>query len=209
MKDKLLELGIEEDKVQVITQLVDKEVNNKISEGYIPKYRFDEVSEQKKALSEQVAERDTKIASLLTSQGATEELKKQVAQMQEELEQKDIEAKTKFEEFQKQSLARQMMEQGDYVPHCTEDMLKFIDFDKLTVIDGKLIGFEEQKNNLVKTKGYAFQEAGITPKGKEISQGLPDNSQGATNEVGSDDIANMILQYKGEQNKGLSLDDFI
>ena len=52
--------------------------------GYVPKSRFDEVNEAKKQAEALIAERDNQISELKKSEGANDDLKKQIEQLQAE-----------------------------------------------------------------------------------------------------------------------------
>lgn len=52
--------------------------------GYVPKSRFDEVNEAKKQAEALITERDNQISELKKSEGANDELKKQIEQLQAE-----------------------------------------------------------------------------------------------------------------------------
>lgn len=89
MHDKIVALGLDEETTQKIEETL-KEI---IKDTYVPLKRFNEVNDAKKQLEGTVAERDGQLAELSKSANATEELKKQI----DDLQAKNIKAKAEYD----------------------------------------------------------------------------------------------------------------
>jgi hypothetical protein len=77
-KEEITALGISEELAEKVVKLHDDEING----AFIPKHRFDEVNNAKKALEETVKERDKQLETLKKSEGDVEALKQQIADLQ-------------------------------------------------------------------------------------------------------------------------------
>lgn len=77
-KDELIKLGLSEELADKVASLHKSELDGK----YIPKQRFDEVNNAKKALEETVKERDKQLDDLKKSDADVDALKKQIADLQ-------------------------------------------------------------------------------------------------------------------------------
>jgi Phage minor structural protein GP20. len=83
-KEDFIKLGLEEE--------IAKKCETAWAEGlkeFVPKYRFDEVNTEKKALQDTVKERDGQLETLKNSAGDVEGLKKQITDLQATNTQKD------------------------------------------------------------------------------------------------------------------------
>lgn len=78
-KEMLLELGITEEQAAKVLEAQAEE-----QKGFIPRERFNEVNEAKKSLDAQLKERDKQLKDLQSKAGDNEELKKQIASLQEQ-----------------------------------------------------------------------------------------------------------------------------
>lgn len=77
-KEEIVALGVDEEIAQKIAEASAEELK-----GYIPKTRFDEVNEAKKNAEALVKERDGQLETLKKSAGNSEELQKQISDLQE------------------------------------------------------------------------------------------------------------------------------
>lgn len=80
LKEALKKLGIEESQIEKI----DTEVRKELPLHFVPKSQYNEISEVKKRLETDVAERDKQIETLGKTAGLSEELKKQIETLQGE-----------------------------------------------------------------------------------------------------------------------------
>ena len=74
LKEILKKLGIDEGKVDSVIADISKE----LPKYFIPKDKFNEVSEAKKKLETDIQERDKQLEQLKAAAGSNEELKKQI-----------------------------------------------------------------------------------------------------------------------------------
>ena len=85
-KEDLLKLGLDEETAKKVEAESEKELKEYTSKeemkNYIPKARFDEVNNEKKALETTIKERDTQLETLKTSTGDIEALKIQITELQ-------------------------------------------------------------------------------------------------------------------------------
>lgn len=118
-----------------------------ISGNFIPKARFDEVSNSLK-------ERDEQIAGLKKFEGTATELQTKVTELEAANKQKDAEmAKALAAERKKNAMLRQL----DGKVHDVDLVLGQIDVEKVSCSeDGTLTGFEDQIKSLQEKKGFLF-----------------------------------------------------
>ncbi len=83
-KEDFVALGIDESAAEKCAAASAEELK-----GFIPKARFDEVNNEKKALEKTLSERDEQLETLKKSTGNVEEMKKQIADLQAENKTKD------------------------------------------------------------------------------------------------------------------------
>lgn len=79
-KEELVALGISEEQADKIVEMHNSEING----AFIPKQRFDEVNNAKKALEDTVKERDKQLETLKKSDADVDALKQQIADLQTE-----------------------------------------------------------------------------------------------------------------------------
>ena len=92
-------------------ELAEKAANASAEElkGYVPKSRFDEVNEAKKQAENAVKDRDKQLEDLKKSEGDSEALKKQIADLQEE-NKKTVEANEKaMKQLKRESIDNQLL----------------------------------------------------------------------------------------------------
>ena len=133
-----------------------------ITGQYVPKARFDEVSNSLK-------ERDTQIAGLKKFEGTATELQTKVAELEEANKQKDAEmAEALATERKRNAMLRQL----DGKVHDVDLVLSQIDVEKVSCGEGgSLTGFEDQIKGLQEKKGFLFV-AETDPQQKETQPGF-------------------------------------
>lgn len=117
MKNKLKALGIEDDMIGKVADVLKEEIADK----YIPKSRFDEVNDAKKRLEEDVQQRDAQLAELGKTTGDIDALKTRISELQAENKQaaEDYEAKVKAmrtEDYIKTALMEAGLTDTKYLP---------------------------------------------------------------------------------------------
>lgn len=145
---------------QVVDKLGDKKLM--VDDGnFIPKSRFDEVNVQKKELKEQVdtlnknlLENNKALESLKKSAETSEELKKQIQEYQDKMNnvQKDFETQltSKEQEWQQRDINNRkafamreklLLEHAD--PNYIDLLMKEVDLAKISEDNGKFIGIDD------------------------------------------------------------------
>lgn len=89
MHDKIVALGLDEETTAKVENVL-KEI---IKDSYVPLSRFNEINDAKKKLDETIAKRDEQLAELSQSANATDDLKRQIEQLQAE----NIQAKKDYD----------------------------------------------------------------------------------------------------------------
>ena len=145
---------------------------------YIPKHRFDEVSDEVKNLKGTVKENETALEALKKSTGDAEALKKQIEDLQKDNKEKDEKYQADLKELKlnnaiKLALAGKVHD---------EDMAAGL-FDKAKLIlndDGVVTGLDDQLKNIQESKKFLFKEEQANPPGFKVGvggQSQPGNGQ--------------------------------
>ena len=169
-EELIAKLGIADDKKKEAADAVKEFLDG----AYVPKSRFNEVNEEKNGLKASLSEREKQLESLKKSAGDSEELKKQIKELQD----KNKAAAAEFEDRMKNmrlDTAIQLAVSKD--AQDADIVAKLIDRSKLILgEDGKVAGLEEQVKALRESKGFLFkqgQPAGYAPKGGGSPQRNP------------------------------------
>jgi len=175
---KLLEsLGLSAENVQKVVEGVEEHYK-----GWVPKHRFDEVNEAKKAAEEALRDRDKQLADLKKAAEGNEELRKQIEQLQAD----NKAAAEKYEARIKEmaiTTAIKLAVAGQV--HDPDLVAGLLDKSKIEIDENGTIkaGLEDQLKSLRETKGFLFVEQkpagqpqfrGATPAdGRDKSNGQP------------------------------------
>ena len=166
-------------KVEGLTDDVAEKVL-KAFEGYVPKTRFDEVNEAKKNAEALVKERDTQIEKLKQDNKGNEDLKNQIAKLQDDnkkaVEAKDAEIKKiKIDN----AVNTALIGAGAKNTKAVLALLKLDDAELAD--DGTVKGLSEQIDALKKAEDSSFlfksegknpnPKKGVTPKGNNDPKG--------------------------------------
>jgi len=150
-KEDLLAMGLTEEQANKVLEAYTESLK-----GFIPKVRFDEVNEAKKDLEQQIKDMDKQLKDLGDKAKGNEELTKQIEDLQEANKKaiKDYEEKLKQQAFDFAVESAILNVKGkDVNPKAIKALLKL---DNIKLDGDKLIGFDEQINELKKTDGYLF-----------------------------------------------------
>ncbi len=150
-KEQFIALGIADD---LATKAADASVAE--LKTYIPKHRFDEVTEEVKTLKGTVKDNETALETLKKSNGDAEALKKQIETLQGENKTKDDKYQADLKEL-KLTNAIKLAIAGKV---HDEDMVAG-QFDKTKLIlgdDGKVTGLDDQLKSLQDSKKFLFKE---------------------------------------------------
>lgn len=150
-KEQFIALGIAEN---LATKAAEDSANE--LKAYIPKHRFDEISEENKTLKGTVKENEIALEGLKKSTGDAEALKKQIEDLQKDNKTKDETYQADLKEL-KLSNAIKLAIAGKAQD---ADLVAGL-FDKSKLIlgdDGKITGLDDQLKGLQESKKFLFKE---------------------------------------------------
>ncbi len=184
LKELLKKAGVEDAKVDEIVGNINKE----LPKNFIPKDKYNEVSEAKKQLESDIKERDKQLKDLGDKAKGNEELEKQIKELQEtnKKAKKEYEAKIKnvtLDNAIKLALKDSKAKYDDLL------MSKF-DREKLSIKeDGSIEGLEEQMKSIKENYKDLFEQP--------LKGNPPNNTGGSDDSSGLDQIANTIKENLG------------
>lgn len=159
--------------IEDLKEFLDEETYGKVSKAlegkelfvgkgqFIPKSRFDEVSNREKELKTQIGERDSQLEILKKSAQGNEELTKQIEELKATNAKSIQDYDAKILKMQKDyELDSVLSKSGAKNQRALRGML---DIDKLEFKDGKYVGLEEQIAQVRKDNTWLFD--GGMPKG--------------------------------------------
>ena len=180
-KEEFVKLGISEELAQKAAEASAEELK-----VFIPKERYDEVSEKNKALAEDIKTRDSQIAELS---------KVDAAKLQERIDALQAENKAKDEERTKQEEAYKAQLEQTRIDNAIELALKdanarnidaakaLIKRDGIKIDNDSVVGVDEQVKALVEGEGTSFMfEAAPPINGLKPGQAA-DGVSGAQGEI--------------------------
>ena len=159
LKEILKKAGIPEDKLDsTIT-----DINKELPKYFIPKDKYNEVAEAKKKLEADIAERDKQLEDLKKAAGTSEELKKQIEQLQAENQKAAEEWQAKMAQMQldfaiEKALAAAKAKNAKAVK-------ALLDMEKVKLDGDKLLGLDDQLKALQQSDSYLFGESGKVGSG--------------------------------------------
>ena len=130
--------------------------------SYVPKEKMDQLAQSNGQYKAQIKELTTKLTGMQSSADNVEELKRQLAEAQTSLTEKDAAIKRQMLEFRvKDAIRASKAKNADLV-------LRSIDMSKISEDNGNLIGLSDQLEALKKSDGYLFadepgQSGGVDP----------------------------------------------
>ncbi|MFS8534850.1 MAG: phage scaffolding protein [Limnochordales bacterium] len=176
LKDLLKAQGLTEAQINAIVEGVENHYK-----GWVPKARFDEVNEARKAAEAALQERDRQLAELKKAAGDSEALKKQIEELQEANKKATQEYEAKLNEL-RIATAVKLAVAGD--AHDPDIVLHLLDRSKIVLNeDGSIkAGLDEQLKTLRETKPFLFKQqegSGLQIKGAKPADGSEKNPGGA------------------------------
>lgn len=150
-KEQFIALGITEDLATKAAESSAIELKT-----YIPKHRFDEVTEEVKTLKGTVKENETALETLKKSTGDAAALTKQIEDLQKDNKSKDDQYQTELKELRLNNAIKLAIAGKVH----DEDMAAGL-FDKTKLIlgdDGKITGLDDQLKGLQESKKFLFKE---------------------------------------------------
>lgn len=135
-----------------------------------------EVQAENDSLKQQLEQQNQAIKDLQDKEGASDELKQQLADIQTQFDQYKTDSETKLAQVTKtNAVALALKDVGAY---NSEDLMKFIDLNKIELgEDGKPI-LEDTINNLKESSPYLFQSGDPQPNPKISVGGNPSAGSG-------------------------------
>ena len=150
-KEEFIALGISEELAEKVAEASKTELG-----GYVPKTRFDEVNESKKALETSATEYQTQLEDLKKSTGDNEAMKKQIEDLQADNKKKEDEHKEQLKDLQ---LTNAIKVAINGKAQDNDLVSSLIDKSKLILgEDGAVTGLDEQIKILSESKAFLFKE---------------------------------------------------
>ena len=146
-KEQLMAMGLNEEQAKKVLDSLDGE--------YVPKSKFQEVSEENKTLKKSVGDRDKQLENLKKSSGDNAELQKQISDLQK--------ANAEQQKAHEQELSQLKLDNAIDLALSgakaknSKAVKAVMDLSKVKLgEDGQLTGFSEQLEALQKSDGYLF-----------------------------------------------------
>lgn len=191
--EQFKELGISEELAKKAADKSKEELA-----GYIPKHKFEEVSEENKKLKKDAEETEKTLKELKESTGDAASLKEQIETLQKAAKEAKETHEKEMGEL-KMSNAIKLAISGKV--HDEELVAGLFDKSKLLLgEDGKITGLEEQLKTLQESKKFLFKE---DADGKTGEGGNAGQQGSGFVKVGAD------KQQEGSESKALSLKEAI
>lgn len=156
-KEDFIKLGVDEEMAEKLAEESKKEL-----EGFIPKTRFDEVNDAKKAAEGQVKTLTKDLETAKANVGDNEDLKKQL----EDAIQKQKDDAKAFDDQMKELRANNAIKLAIHGKVHDDDMVSgLIDKSKLIISDdGSITGLDEQLKALQESKAFLFKQEEPQPE---------------------------------------------
>jgi DNA repair exonuclease SbcCD ATPase subunit len=168
IKEILKKAGIEEGKLDGIVAEISKE----LPKYFIPKDKYNEVAEAKKQLEADIAERDKQLEQLKNAAGNSEELKKQIEDLQKANKEATEEWQKKMSQMQLDfALERALTTAKAKNPKAVKALL---DLENVKLDGDKLLGLDDQLKAIQQSDPYLFGDSkvggGTNPPGADNAE---------------------------------------
>jgi seryl-tRNA synthetase len=190
---KLIEKHTKDGKLD--TEAFMDEVKTEFPKNAVPKGTYNELAEAKKKLEKDIQERDGQLEELKKTAGASEDLKKQIEQLQAENKKKDEEYQTQLKDI---TLTNAIKLAIAGKVHDEEITASLFDKSKLVIDGDKVVGLEEQLKSLQESKAFLFKPAEEGEAGKTGFQPKV-GSNGKGTGTATDDQLAAIFGNKAEK----------
>ncbi|NGP62696.1 hypothetical protein FLT15_31800 [Paenibacillus thiaminolyticus] len=152
LQELLKKLGIADTEIAKI----DAEVRKELPMHFVPKDKYNELADQRKKLEKDLTERDGQLEELRKSAGSSEELKKQIEQLQAANKEA---AEKHAAELKELTLSNAISAALNGKVHNEKVVTGLINKEKLVIgDDGKIVGLEEQLTDLKASDAYLFKD---------------------------------------------------
>jgi hypothetical protein len=159
LKELLKKAGIEEGKVDGVIA----DINKELPKHFIPKDKYNEVAEAKKKLEADLQGRDAQLEQLKSAAGNSEELKKQIEQLQADNKKASEEWQAKVAQMQLDfAIEKALAAAKAKNPKAVKALL---DLEKVKLDGEQLLGLDDQLKELQKSDAYLFGESGKVGSG--------------------------------------------
>ena len=159
LKELLKKAGIPEDKLDsTIT-----DINKELPKHFIPKDKYNEVAEAKKKLETDIQERDKQLEELKKASGTSEELKKQIEQLQADNKKASEEWQAKFAKMQLDFAIEKALTAAK--AKNAKAVKALLDMEKVKLDGEQLLGLDDQLKALKESDPYLFGESGKVGSG--------------------------------------------
>lgn len=191
-KEQLTALGISEEQAGKVLELVKEETKE-----MIPKHRFDEVTQSKNTLQEQLKTANATIENLKKFEGTNQQLTEKIEKYQAEAKAKEAEYATNLKNLSKKNLIKVALLSMENRPYDVDIVSGLLDGEKILLDDKSekiLSGLTEQLENLRKEKPFLFSvgKGDPNPKGNPP----PDGDGGNSGTDASIDFGKKLAQSK-------------
>lgn len=150
LKELLKKLGIADTEIEKI----DTGVRKELPLHFIPKDKYNELADQRKKLEKDLTERDGQLEELRKSAGTSEELKKQIEQLQAD---NQAAAEKYAADIKELTLTNAIKSTLSGKVHDEGLVAGLFDKSKLVIDGDKVVGLEEQLKGLQETKAFLFK----------------------------------------------------
>lgn len=169
-RDFLTEMGLEKEQIDKIMAEHGRSLN-KLQEE---KDEAERKASQADELKQQIEDRDKQLEDLSKKAKGNEELSEELNRLKEENQKTADEWKQKLEQQQKSFAIQSALRDAN--AHDPDLVQKAIDTDAISFKDGKLIGIDEQLNELKENKSFLFKQeepAGLKGRQPHINNEPP------------------------------------
>lgn len=165
-REMLIEAGIADENVlDKLMKEYDSDIENAQNQAK------SELQAQNETLQQQLEQQNQAIKDLQAKEGASEESKQELADLQAQFEQYKTESETKLAQLTKTSAVQLALK--DVGAHNSDDLMKFIDLEKIELgEDGKPV-LDETIKSLKESSPYLFQSQEGQPNPKFSLGGNP------------------------------------
>lgn len=192
-KEEFVALGISEELAAKAEQESQKELA-----GYVPKAELDTLNTTKTQLEKDIKTRDKQLEELKKASGGSEELQKQITDLQEE----NKATKEKYEADMKElKLSTAVKLAVGSTAHDAELVASLLDKTKLILSDdGKVSGLDEQIKTLKTEKSFLFKTEGTGTERKTGASGGGGGYKPRAGETNEGGIAKGIAEAMNQTN---------
>lgn len=192
LKKLLKELGLTDEQI-------DKVLKEGINDKFIPKFRFDEVNEKNKQLTDDISARDKQIKELSKFEGDNASLKTKIEELEKANKEKDEENQKAIKQLKIDNAVDFAL--NGKVQEGYNDIVRGLIDKQLIVLkdDGTVSGLDEQIEKIKKDKALLFvtdngdNGDGKKPDGWNFKGGDPSEGQRQNTKSVSENFVNSLL----------------